>query len=189
MSKKETKDTYQKPLTPTMEDYLEAIYNLGNEKRVVRVKNIAKRLEVKMPTVTNMLKVLSKEGLIDYEKYEYLELTDKGVDVGREICRRHQVFRSFLTDILKVDYKKANEEACKMEHAVSPSTMDRLIEFMEFTQSCPRTGSSWLDNFDEYRLRGQKPDKCLDRMKEFANKFEESIKTMEKVEAKTNGAQ
>ena len=90
MPKNETKDTYQKPLTPTMEDYLEAIYNLGNEKRVVRVKDIAKRLEVKMPTVTNMLKSLSKEGLIDYEKYEYLELTDKGVDVGKEIHRRHQ---------------------------------------------------------------------------------------------------
>ena len=189
MPKKETNDTYQKPLTPAMEDYLEAIYNLGKEKRVVRVKNIAKRVGVKMPTVTNMLKALSKGGFIDYEKYEYLELTDKGIEVGREIHRRHKVFRNFLTDILKVDFEKANEEACKMEHAVSPSTMDRLIEFMEFTQSCPRTGSSWLDNFDEYRLRGQKPDKCLDRMKEFANKFEKSMQTMEELEAKTNGAQ
>ena len=75
-----------------------------------------------------------------------------------------------------------------MEHTVSPSTLDRLVEFMEFTQSCPRTGSSWIDNFDEYRLRGQKPEKCLDLMKEFANRFEESIKIMEEMEAKTNGA-
>ncbi len=185
---KETNNTYQKPLTPTMEDYLEAIFNLSKEKRIVRVKDIAKRLGVKMPTVTNMLNTLSKEDLINYEKYEYMELTDKGLDVGREIRRRHHVFRSFLTDILKVDYKKANEEACKMEHTVSQSTLDRLVEFMEFTQSCPRTGSSWIDNFDEYRLCGQKPEKCLDLMKEFANRFEESIKVMEEMEAKTNGA-
>ena len=67
-----------KPLTPAMENYLEAIFNLGKEKRVVRVKDIAKRLGVKMPTVTNMLKTLSGRGLIEYEKYEYLELTKNG---------------------------------------------------------------------------------------------------------------
>ena len=189
MSKNETNNTCQRSITPTMEDYLEAIYNLGNEKRVVRVKDIAKRLEVKMPTVTNMLKVLSKNGLIDYEKYEYLELTSKGIDVGREIHRRHQVFRNFLTNILKVSSEKANKEACKMEHAVSPSTMDRFIEFMEFTQSCPRAGSTWLDYFDEFRLNGKKPDKCLNRMKEFKNKFEESMQIAKESEAKPNGAQ
>ncbi|MEA1901135.1 MAG: metal-dependent transcriptional regulator [Thermodesulfobacteriota bacterium] len=78
-------DISKKPLTPAMEDYLEAIFNLGKEKRVVRVKDIAKRLGVKMPTVTSMLNTLSKRELIDYEKYEYLELTKKGIDVGKEI--------------------------------------------------------------------------------------------------------
>ena len=55
-------------LTPTMEDYLEAIYNISQGKRVVRVKNIAKEVGVKMPTVTNMLKSLSQKGFIDYER-------------------------------------------------------------------------------------------------------------------------
>ena len=61
-----------------MEDYLEAIFTLSEEKRIVRVKDIAQRLGVKMPTVTNMLKTLGQQGFIDYEKYEYLELTKKG---------------------------------------------------------------------------------------------------------------
>jgi DtxR family Mn-dependent transcriptional regulator len=56
-------DISKKPLTPAMEDYLEAIFNLGKEKRVVRVKDIAKRLGVKMPTVTSMLNTLSKREL------------------------------------------------------------------------------------------------------------------------------
>ena len=58
------------PITPTMEDYLEAIFNLSKEKGAIRVRDIARKLDVKMPTVTNMLKTLSEGGLIDYEKYE-----------------------------------------------------------------------------------------------------------------------
>ena len=172
-----------KSLTPAMENYLEAIFNLSREKRVVRVKDIAKRLGVKMPTVTSMLKTLSERGLIDYEKYEYLELTEKGSGVGEEIDRRHHVLRSFLTDILKIDFEKADEEACKMEHAISSSTLERFIEFMEFIQFCPRVGLDWLEYFDEYRLHGQERDKCLARMKKFANGFTGRIKSIEEAEA------
>ena len=176
-------------MTPAMEDYLEAIFVLGNEKRAVRVKDIAKRLKVKMPTVTSMLKTLSERELIDYEKYEYIELTRRGHRVGKEIHRRHSVLRGFLTSILKVNPKKADEEACKMEHGISPSTLDRFVDFMEFIQSCPRAGLSWLENFEEYRLHGRDPDKCTDRMKEFSNGFKGRIESMEDMEEKADGAQ
>jgi len=168
-------------ITPTMEDYLEAIYNLSKEKRAARVRDIAKKLDVKMPTVTNMLKSLSERGLIDYEKYEYLDLTVKGSDVGQEIDRRHQIFRRFLTDILKIDYNQADADACKMEHAVSPATLEAFVDFMEFIDNCPRGGASWLDYFNEYREHGQPKDKCLERMKEFAQEYNAKIKEMEKI--------
>lgn len=175
-------------MTPAMEDYLEAIFNLDKEKRVVRVKDIAKALAVKMPTVTNMLKTLSKRDLIDYEKYEYIELTKRGNRIGKEINRRHHVLRHFLVDILKVDPKKADEEACEMEHAVSPSTLDRFVDFMEFLQFCPRTGAGWLENFDEYRKHGRNPEKCADMMKRFSSKFKHAIET-KKDEEERDGAQ
>jgi len=146
-------------ITPTMEDYLEAIYNLVKEKRVVRVRDIAKKLGVKMPTVTNMLKTLSDKGMIDYEKYEYLELTGKGSDVGSDIDQRHQILRKFLTDILKIDFDQADEDACRMEHAVSPTTLERLVDFMEFIEICPGAGAGWIEYFDEYREHGQTKDK------------------------------
>ena len=176
---KKVNDILTKPLTPTMEDYLEAIFNLSKEKKVVRVKNIANRLGVKMPTVTNMLKTLSDRKLIHYEKYEYLELTERGISVGKETDRRHHVLRGFLTDILDIAPDTADEEACKMEHAVSSSTLDRFIDFMEFVQLCPRAGVSWLDRFEEYRLHGKDKEKCLEHMKEFANGFKGEIKAME----------
>ncbi len=86
-----------------------------------------------------------------------------------------------MTDILNIDFETADKEACKMEHAISASTLDRFIEFMEFIQVCPRVGLDWLKYFDEYRLHGHKLDKCLARMKEFAGGFKVRIKTMEEV--------
>ncbi len=166
-------------LTPTMEDYLEAIYSISKERRVVRVKNIAKKIGVKMPTVTNMLKSLSQKGFIDYEKHEFLELTSEGRKVGKEIDRRHKIIRNFLTDILKIDSVVADAEACKMEHGMSTETLDRLTQFIDFIQTCPRTGPNWLESFDEYRLEGLNPDERLDRLKGFVRELNHKIKSLE----------
>jgi DtxR family Mn-dependent transcriptional regulator len=178
------RDTSEKPLTPTMEDYMEAIFELSKEKRNVRVKDIAKRLAVKMPTVTNMLKTLSKSGLVEYEKYEYLELTEKGTRIGKEMRRRHKVLRNFLNKILKIDLNTADEEACRMEHAVSAGTLDSLVDLMEFLEVCPRAGAGFLKYFEEYRVHGQDREKCLERMRAFASKFEDEMDRLEESEEK-----
>jgi DtxR family Mn-dependent transcriptional regulator len=165
----------EKPITMVMEDYLEAIYELGLEKKVVRVRDIAARLDVKMPTVTSMLKSLSQRKLVDYEKYEYVELTPKGRAVGVEMHRRHETLRRFLTDILKIDRQTADNEACKLEHALSASTLDRLISFMSFIYECPRAGETWLDRFDEYHEHGHLSDECKERMEDFRCEFSKQI--------------
>ena len=174
-------------ITSTMEDYLEAIFNISQEKKAVRVKDIARRLGVRTPTVTNMLKTLSEKGMIEHEKYKHIELTTKGSDVGQEIDHRHQTFRSFLTDILKIDPDQADEDACKMEHAVSPITLEAFVTFMEFIEACPRGGADWLAYFVEYREHGQPKDTCLERMKQFAHEYNTRIQEMER-EKKEAGA-
>lgn len=167
--------TTLRPLSAVMEDYLEAIFNLNNEKRVVRVKDIAKRMDVKMPTVTSMLKTLSDRGLVHYEKYEYVELTEGGTDVGKEMQRRHEILSRFLTDVLRINLETANEDACKMEHALSAATLESLIDFMEFIQTCPRAGKDWLKYFEEYRRLGRRPEKCRARGESFSCEFKEQI--------------
>lgn len=169
-----------KNLTSTMEDYLETIYDLDLDKRAIRVKDIARRLNVKMPTVTSMLKILSERGLINYQKYEYVELTDQGTSVGKEMHRRHEVFLKFLTEVLKVDFDSANEEACKMEHTLSPETMASLTDFMEFIQACPRAGKSWLSNFEEYRKHGRRPNNCVERIEDFSGEFKKKTRSIRK---------
>ncbi len=67
----------EKPLTSVMEDYLEAIYDLDRDQKIVRVRDIAKRMEVRMPSVTSMLKTLNERKLVHYEKYEYTDFRDK----------------------------------------------------------------------------------------------------------------
>jgi DtxR family Mn-dependent transcriptional regulator len=168
-----------KPLTSVMEDYLETIFDLDQEKRVVRVKDIAQRMDVKMPTVSSMLKTLNDRELVNYEKYEYVELTREGTDVGKEMRRRHEVLRRFLIDILNIAPRTADEEACKMEHSLSLGTLDSLTDFMAFIQTCPRAGGNWLNHFEEYRRHGLKPDLCQSRCAGFSDGFKSRIDTLD----------
>ncbi len=174
------KDPRKAYITPTMEDYLEAIFNLGKDKRAVRVKDIANRLGVKMPSVTSMLRNLADKGMIEYERYGYLELTEKGFAVGREVDRRHQTIRAFLVDILQTDYDQADKDACKMEHAISPQTLKRMVDFMEFIEKCPRGGSDWLENFNEYRKEGRPTKRNIEKMRRFAKAYNKKIKDLER---------
>ena len=168
MDKTKTSISVEKPLTFVMEDYLEAIFDLDKKKRVVRVKDIAKRLDVKMPTVTSMLKALNKRGLVHYRKYEYVELTDKGSKVGNEVHRKHRVLRRFLTDILNIDLNTADKEACKMEHALSAGTLDSITDFMVFIRACPPVSEDWLERFEEYRREQRSLDKCVKQSERFS---------------------
>lgn len=127
-----------KEITPTMEDYLEVIGQLGKKDEVVRVKNIARQLNVKMPSVTEALKTLAKDGLIRHEKYGYVELTQKGNHIAKEIYSRHQALFKFLNQILRIDPRAAEEDACKMEHTISSTALKKLIEFIKSLESCPQ---------------------------------------------------
>lgn len=152
----------ERPLTSVMEDYLEAIFDLDKDKKVVRVKDIAGKLHVRMPTVSSMLKTLRNRGLVNYAKYEYVELTDEGAGIGREMRRRHEALRKFLNEILKIDFPTADEEACKMEHALSTATLDSLTEFMEFIQSSDWVEEGWRSHLQNFRLQKEKPGKRVE---------------------------
>jgi DtxR family transcriptional regulator, Mn-dependent transcriptional regulator len=170
MAEQKKEDAVEKPITSVMEDYLEAIFELYMDKdvKVIRVRDIAKKLNVKMPTVTSMLRVLNDRDLVDYEKYEYVALTRRGKGVGREIKKRHRILQTFLSDVLDIDRKTADQEACRMEHALSAITMESLTAFMEFIQVCPRAGNDWVARFQAYKRQGHIPDACLNNNENYA---------------------
>ena len=144
----------------SMEDYLEAVAILRNEGRVVRVKQIGQALGVKMPSVTAALRRLSDDGLVKHERYGYVELTAKGGKAAKEIFHRHEVLRRFLTEVLSIDPQVAQEDACRMEHAISPITLGRLAKFVEFIEACPKGEPTWLANYGYYLEHGELPEEC-----------------------------
>jgi len=149
-----------KEQSASMEDYLETVAMLRNEGKVVRVKQIGQAMGVKMPSVTAALKRLSEEGLVKHERYGYVELTAKGGKAAKEIFHRHEVLRRFLTEVLNIDAQIAQEDACKMEHAISSITLGRLSKFMEFVEACPKDKPTWLTNYGHFLEYGEIPEEC-----------------------------
>jgi DtxR family transcriptional regulator, Mn-dependent transcriptional regulator len=141
---------YEHALTASQEDYLEAIFEILDQKQAVRAKDIARRLKVKSSSVTGALRVLANKGLINYAPYDVITLTPEGRRIARDVARRHEVLRDFFARILGVEAEKAEEGACRMEHAVPRSVLDKLIRFVEFLEVCPRAGTSWVEAFSQY---------------------------------------
>jgi DtxR family Mn-dependent transcriptional regulator len=130
-------------LSSSQEDYLEAVLDLVRTGRVARVRDIARRLGVGMPSVSVALKALSARGLVNYDPYQVVTLTDRGQQVGEGINHRHAVLQDFLTEVLGVEPVRARSNACRMEHAIDDGVLDRLRDFARFVQRCPRIGRKW----------------------------------------------
>ena len=137
-------------LSASMEDYLEAIYHIVTAKQAARAKDIAKRLEVNNSSVTGALRTLSEKGFINYAPYDVITLTPKGHKHAEDVVRRHEALMDFFTKVLCVDQEEASDAACKMEHAVSRTILDRLIRFVEFIEICPRGGESLIQGFNNH---------------------------------------
>ena len=150
----------EKGLTSTLEDYLEAISMLKKQKGVVRVKDISRILKVKSPTVNSALRALAAKGLAVHEKYGYINFTPKGERIAEAILKRHNTLSKFLIEVLKVNPRAADKDACKMEHSVSPQTFKRIAKFIEFVNTCPQNKEpAWLKSFSYFIKSGRRP-KC-----------------------------
>jgi len=155
-----------KPLSASLEDYLEAIYQLAREQKVARVRDIAARLNVNMSSVTGALKTLVAKGLINHDPYQFITLTAEGEQVARELSRRHEVLIDFLVKVLGIDANAAHDNACRMEHTVDQDVLERLVDFIDFVETCPRSGADWVKKFCSYCEGGSDRTKCERCMKE-----------------------
>ena len=153
---KKTIDTID--LSASLEDYIEAIYHIVEEKLVARSKDIAARLDVSRASVTEALRALAKKDLINYAPYEAITMTDKGRKVAEDVIFRHTSLKRFFTEVLVIDEETAEEAACKIEHSAPPEVITRMIEFMKFLQQSPREGKDLLSGFDHYCTKNSAGD-------------------------------
>jgi len=117
--------------TPSMEDYIELIYNLIKSKGYARVSDIAERLEVHPSSVTKMVQKLDRDDYLNYEKYRGFVLTPKGDKIGERLVFRHELLEEFL-EIIGVSKELIYEDVEGIEHHLSWDSIDRIGDLVSY---------------------------------------------------------
>jgi Mn-dependent DtxR family transcriptional regulator len=120
-----------------LEDYLEAIYHLNEEKGYISTADISDRLGVKPPTVSDMVSRLTSKGYLRHERYRGMTLTREGEKLARSVIKRHSVISEFL-GMLGIENPIAYEDTEGIEHHVHPTTLRRIERAAEYLQKNPK---------------------------------------------------
>ncbi|EOR23519.1 transcriptional regulator MntR [Cytobacillus oceanisediminis] len=136
--------------TPSMEDYIERIYNLIEDKGYARVSDIAEGLSVHPSSVTKMVQKLDKDEYLVYEKYRGLVLTPKGKKIGKRLVYRHELLEQLLR-IIGVKEENIYEDVEGIEHHLSWDSIDRIGDLVQFFEENP-------EHTKELKLIQQKND-------------------------------
>lgn len=124
------KTTFAKEISASLEDYLEVIYKIFNEKQGVKAIEISRRLGVGRSSVTDALKALADKKLVNYGRYDVISLTEEGQKTAKEIISKHNILSEFLVHILGVSPQEADENACRIEHVISKNVADSFAKFV-----------------------------------------------------------
>lgn len=140
--------------TKTVEEYIEVIYALQKGHGHVHTNDLASTLGVAPPSATEMLQKLADKNLVNYVPYRGVTLTKDGERIAKELMRKHKTLGEFL-EIIGVERKDADIDACQIEHHVSPKTMSQLNKFVEFVRDAPQD-PKWLDHFKYFCKTGER---------------------------------
>jgi DtxR family Mn-dependent transcriptional regulator len=124
-------------ITPAIEDYLKAIYVLGDESQPVIAAKVAGEMGVSASTMFSALRRLERESYVKVERRKEIHLTNSGRRVAEGILRRHFLTERLLTDVLGLDWVKAHQEAHRLEHAISSEVEERLAKLLRDPDTCP----------------------------------------------------
>lgn len=116
--------------TTSKEDYLRALYIVEEEKHELKSSDVARYLDVSKPSVSEMVRQLSREGLITYKRYSKLRFTPKGLKEAKKLTSRHRLIERFLKDVLKISPRHIHQEAHSLEHAFSDDSIAKLRRFL-----------------------------------------------------------
>jgi len=119
------------------EEYLEAIYRLEQKGGFARTMELAKSLNVVPGSVTNTIENLKRKGLVTHKPYKGVKLTANGQKIASSVLRRHRLAERLLTDILHLDWSEVHDQACKLEHALSPEILKPLEKALGHPKKCP----------------------------------------------------
>lgn len=122
--------------SPRIEEYLEYIYKLQEMHESAATSKLAERLELSPSSVSEMLKQLEQKGLVKYAE-KGVVLTKEGELKAKKVIRKHRLSERLLTDILGFKWDKVHEEACRLEHDISPEMEEKIEEKLGNPKTCP----------------------------------------------------
>ena len=145
-------------LSESLEDYLEAIFNLIKENGSARVTDLANSLGIAASSVNQGLKKLNKQGLIVQKKYGPIKLTERGIQTAEKINCKHQILYLFLNQILGVDSETADQDACSIEHALSQQSFEKMINYLLENDylAAENCAFKFMDNREEVKMAAEK---------------------------------
>jgi len=135
-------------LTQSVEEYLEAIFKLTRDGSPATVGQLAEALGVSPPSVSEMVRRLRAAGLLDEDSARGVVLSADGRAEGARLVRRHRLSERFLVDVLDMPWDAVHDEACKLEHALSPEVEARLAAQLGNPRTCPH-GQAIPDEYGE----------------------------------------
>ncbi|HEX7356074.1 MAG TPA: metal-dependent transcriptional regulator [Ignavibacteriaceae bacterium] len=121
----------------SQEDYLSAIYRNLDDSGEIKPNLLAAKLEISNAAVTDMLRKLSRDGFVDYQKYKSIKLTSEGESYAKNMLRRHRIWEVFLHQTLGMPWDKVHDEAEKLEHSSSDEIINLLEEFLDYPEVDP----------------------------------------------------
>lgn len=124
-------------MSRSVEEYLRAIYSINEEGRAAKTTELARRLGVSPPSVTQMLKRLSGDRLVEYSPYRGVILTGRGMAVAQRVVRKHRLLERLLHNFLGLNKERVHEEACRLEHGLSDEAAAALCRALKNPESCP----------------------------------------------------
>jgi len=116
--------------TRSQEDYLKALYLLGGDERPVPTRELAQRLGISSPSVSEMVTRLSTQGLVEHDRYRGQQLTREGRKVALELVRHHRLLEMFLVRVLSYSWDEVHEEAERLEHVISERMEQRIFDLL-----------------------------------------------------------
>lgn len=122
--------------TGNREDYLIAILRLTEGGTAAKTTELASHMGVSPASVSEMLKILSKDGLVEYAKYRGVRLTEQGLIDARLTRKRHHIVERFFTDVVGLDHETAHQEAHRIEHAISDEAAQKICDMLGNPPDC-----------------------------------------------------
>lgn len=139
----------KKQLTSGLEDYIEVISNHLKYHQKVRAIDISRELNVSRASVSEALKRLADMGLINYSRYDVISITEEGEKAAQRVINRHNLLKSFFTEILGLKDNEAAENACKIEHVITENVYNRLTDYVKFNREHPELMQEFLSAIKE----------------------------------------